>query len=139
MQQPSRDAIVAANEATYAAWNAHDADAVAAVFAEDAVVVDRGVGEVRGREAIRIRAAELLAAFPDLRLERGSLVVDDAANADEWTLRATHLGQYFGLAASGRPIAVHGATFSRFGPDGLVVHDTNYVDVQGLLSQLAGE
>jgi C-1 hydroxylase len=131
--------IVAANEATYAAWNAHDADAVAAVFAEDAVVVDSGVGEVRGREAIRARGAGMLAAFPDLRLDRRSLVVDDRANADEWTLTGTHQGEYFGLAATGRPIEVHGATFSRFGPDGLVVHDTNYVDVQGLLRQLTGD
>jgi len=43
MHEPSRSAIDAANEATCAAWNAHDADAVAAVFADDAVVVDSGV------------------------------------------------------------------------------------------------
>ncbi len=33
---PNRQTILAANDATYAAWNAHDADAVAAVFAPDA-------------------------------------------------------------------------------------------------------
>jgi steroid delta-isomerase-like uncharacterized protein len=138
MDLPSREAIVAANEATYAAWNAHDADAVAAVFADDAVVVDTGIGEVRGREAVRDRVAALLAAFPDLRLTRRSLVVDEAANADEWTLTGTHQGEYLGIAPTGRTIEVHGATFSRFGPDGLVVHDTNYVDVQALLNQLTG-
>jgi steroid delta-isomerase-like uncharacterized protein len=139
MDQPSRDAVVAANEATYDAWNAHDADAVAAVFAEDAVVVDNGVGEARGRDAIRGRVAAMLAAFPDLRLERRSLLVDTAANADEWTLTATHQGEYLGFQPTGRRVVVHGATFSRFGPDGLVVHDTNYVDVPGLLSQLTGD
>jgi steroid delta-isomerase-like uncharacterized protein len=138
MDEPSRAAIVAANEATYAAWNAHDADAVAAVFDDDAVVVDSGVGEARGRAAIRARVAGMLAAFPDLRLERRFLLVDDGANADEWTLTGTHLGEYFGIAPTGRRIEVAGATFSRFGPDGLVVLDTNYVDVQGLLNQLAG-
>jgi steroid delta-isomerase-like uncharacterized protein len=139
MDRASRDAIVAANEATYTAWNAHDAEAVAAVFAEDAVVVDSGVGEARGRDAIRDRVDAMLAAFPDLRLERRSLLVDTAANADEWTLTATHQGEYLGFAPTGRTIVVHGATFSRFGPDGLVVHDTNYVDVQGLLNQLTGD
>jgi len=42
------------NNATYAAWSAHDPDAVTAVFAEDAVV--REVGnpiEAHGRAAIR--------------------------------------------------------------------------------------
>ena len=139
MDEPSRAAIVAANEATYAAWNAHDADAVAAVFADDAVIVDSGVGEVRGRAAIRARVAGMLAAFPDLRLDRRSLLVDAGANADEWTLTGTHLGEYFGIAPTGRRIEVDGATFSRFGADGLVVHDTNYIDVAGLLNQLAGD
>ena len=37
-----RERIQAANDATYAAWCAHDADAVAAVFAEDAVAYDVG-------------------------------------------------------------------------------------------------
>jgi ketosteroid isomerase-like protein len=31
------------NDRTYAAWNAHDADAVAAVFAPDAVLLEAGV------------------------------------------------------------------------------------------------
>ena len=61
------------------------------------------------------------------------------ANADEWTLTGTHLGEYFGIAPTGRRIEVDGATFSRFGADGLVVHDTNYIDVAGLLNQLAGD
>jgi hypothetical protein len=40
------------NDATYAAWNAHDPDAVAAVFAEDAVVHDAGSDELEiGRSA----------------------------------------------------------------------------------------
>jgi ketosteroid isomerase-like protein len=38
----NRDRAVEVNDATYAAWNAHDPDAVAAVFAEDAVVRDVG-------------------------------------------------------------------------------------------------
>jgi uncharacterized protein (TIGR02246 family) len=66
-----RSRAVEVNDATYAAWNAHDADGVAAVFAEDAVTRDAGSAEVAvGREAVRERAERLFAAFPDLRLER---------------------------------------------------------------------
>ncbi len=36
----TRDQIVTANRATFDAWNAHDPDAVAAVFAEHAVIRD---------------------------------------------------------------------------------------------------
>ena len=41
----TREQIVTANRATFEAWNAHDPDAVAAVFAEDAVIRDVGSPE----------------------------------------------------------------------------------------------
>ena len=105
--QIDRERIEAANDATYAAWNAHDPDAVAAVFAADAELLDAGSPEpVRGREAIRARAAGLLEAFAD--------------------------------SATGRSISVEGCTFSRFGADGLVVRDVNFLDVPSLLAQLSG-
>ena len=130
---------LAVNDATYAAWNAHDPDAVAAVFAEDAVVREiGGAGESRGRAAVRARAAALLAAFPDLRLERLELVIDGDRHADRWVLSGTHLGELLGVAPTGRRVRVEGATFTRLGPDGLVIEDTHLSDVAGLLAQLSG-
>jgi steroid delta-isomerase-like uncharacterized protein len=132
-----RAAIVAANEETFRAWNAHDADAVAAVFAEDAEIVDVMAGQVhRGREAIRANAAAILAAFSDFRLERRMLLIDGSTNSDQWVMTGTHDGPYLGLEPTGRRVEVRGATFSEFGPDGLVVRDTNYIDIGKLLSQL---
>jgi steroid delta-isomerase-like uncharacterized protein len=134
-----RDSIIAANDATYAAWNAHDPDGVAAVFALEAEVVDVGMPEpLRGREAIRGRAADLFAAFPDFHLERLFLVVDGQANADRWRATGTHRGAFMGLEPTGRSIDVQGATFSEFDADGLVVRDHNYWDVPTLLAQLGG-
>jgi predicted ester cyclase len=83
-----REAIIAANDTTYAAWNAHDPDAV--------------TGPLRGRDAIHGRAADLFAAFPDFRLERLFLVVDGPANADRW--RGTHEAAFMGLESTGRRI-----------------------------------
>lgn len=134
--------FVAANDATYAAWNAHDADAVAAVFAETAVVRDLGSPEVaRGRDAVRERARTLLAAFPDFSLERIELLVDEAenANADRWLARGTHRGEFIGVAPTGRRIEVEGMTFSRFDDAGAVIDDVNVWDVGALLAQLGGE
>jgi steroid delta-isomerase-like uncharacterized protein len=132
-----RAAIVAANEETFRAWNAHDADAVAAVFAEDAEIVDVTAGQVhRGRDGIRANAAAILAAFSDLRLERQMLLVDAHTNADQWIMTGTHDGTYLGIEPTGRRVEVRGATFSEFGPDGLVVRDTNFIDVGSLLAQL---
>src|SRR5215470_957609 len=112
---------LAVNDATYAAWNAHDADAVAAVFAPDAVLREMGSPQAfQGRAAIRERAAMLLRAFPDLRLERIELVIDGDRHADRWVMTGTHRGELFGLAPTGRQVRVEGATFTRLDGEGLV-------------------
>jgi steroid delta-isomerase-like uncharacterized protein len=125
------------NDRTYAAWNAHDADAVAAVFAEDAVLREAGrPDEVHGRAAIRARAAALLTAFPDFHLERVVLLVDGDRHADRWIMTGTHQGELFGVLPTARPVRIEGATFTRIGPDGLVVEDVHHVDYAGLRAQL---
>jgi steroid delta-isomerase-like uncharacterized protein len=133
-----RTATLDVNDRTYAAWNAHDADAVASVFAPDAVLRELGNPvEAHGRDAIRARAAALLAAFPDLRLERLALVIDGPCHADRWVMTGTHRGELFGMPATGRVVRVEGATFTRLGDDGLVVEDVHLTDLAGLLRQLS--
>ena len=128
------------NDRTYAAWNAHDPDAVAAVFAEVCVVREAGSeSESRGREGVRARAVALLSAFPDFHLERIELVIDGDRHADRWVMTGTHRGELFGIAATGRRVRVEGATFTRLGPDGLVSADVHFTDMAGLLRQLSGE
>lgn len=132
--------IVEANRATFAAWNAHDPDAVAAIFAEDAVIRYVGNPDVlHGRDAIRARAADLLVAFPDFRLTQLDLVVGEDSNADRWEATGTHAGPFLGMGPTGNSIQVEGATFSRFDVGGLVVEDVNFWDVATLLAQLGGQ
>ena len=86
----------------------------AAVFADDAVLREAGrPDEIRGREAIRSRAAALLAAFPDFHLQRILLLVDGERHADRWVMTGTHRGELFGIAPTGRQVRVEGATFTR--------------------------
>ena len=133
----SREHTLRINDATYAAWNAHDPDAIAAVFAEDAVLLEAGrPGETRGRAAVRARAATLLAGFSDFRLERITLVIDGDAHADRWVMTGTHDGELFGIAPTGRRVRIEGATFTRLGADGLVAEDVHFTDMAGLLAQL---
>ena len=125
------------NDRTYAAWNAHDADAVAAVFAEDAVAREVGSPmEVHGREAVRERAVALQTAFPDFHLERVELVIDGDRHADRWILTGTHLGDLYGLPPTGRTVRVEGATFTRMNPEGLVIEDYHFSNMAALLAQL---
>lgn len=125
------------NDDTYAAWNAHDADAIARVFAEDAVLREAGRPvEIHGRDAIRARAAMLLHAFPDLRLERLDLLIDGDRHADRWVLTGTHRGELFGMPPTGKPVRIEGATFTRLNADGLVIEDIHFTDLGALMAQL---
>ena len=125
------------NDQTYAAWNAHDADAVAAVFAPDAVVWEAGgLEQARGRAAIRERAAALLRAFPNFRLERLALVIDGDRHADRWVMTGTHAGDLFGLPPTGRRVRVEGATFTRLDAAGFVIEDVHFSNLAGLMTQL---
>jgi steroid delta-isomerase-like uncharacterized protein len=129
--------ILEANRATFAAWNAHDPEAVAVIFATDATIRDVGTPDVlHGRAAIRERAADLIAAFPDFRLRQLDLIVGEDANADRWEATGTHGGPFLGLEATGNQISVEGATFSRFDSKGLVVEDVNFWDIGALMAQL---
>ena len=109
------------------------------MFAEDAVVREVGTGqESRGRAAMRARAVALLTAFPDLTLERVSLVIDGDRHADRWVLSGTHRGELFGIPPTGNRVRIDGATFTRMGPDGLVAEDVHFSDTLGLMAQLNG-
>jgi steroid delta-isomerase-like uncharacterized protein len=132
-----REHTVRINDATYAAWNAHDPDAVAAVFAVNAVLREAGSGiEHHGRAAIRERAAMLLAAFPDFRLEKIVLLVDGRRHADRWVMTGTHSGELFGIEATGRTVRVEGSTFTTLDDDGLVIEDVHFTDGAALAAQL---
>ena len=132
-----RELIQQANTASYAAWNGHDPNGVAAIFAPHGEIIDITSGiTTRGRDAIRAVAVDRLAGFPDFSLECRMSLIDGNTNSDQWIMRATHTGEYMGLEPTGRPIEVCGATFSQFDDDGLVVRDTHYIDVPALLRQL---
>jgi len=125
------------NDLTYAAWNAHDADAVVSIFAEDAVMREPNTGiEHHGRAAIRDRAVMLMRAFPDFRLEKSVLLIDGHRHADRWVMSGTHLGELFGIPATGRKVRVEGSTFTTLNEDGLVIEDVHFMDNAALAAQL---
>ncbi|MBK5287214.1 MAG: SgcJ/EcaC family oxidoreductase [Acidimicrobiia bacterium] len=132
-----RDQVRLPSDNLYAAWNAHDADAVAAVYAEGADFFDV-VSSImtKSRDEIRAHAVDCFAAFSDVGLARQTLLIDGNAGADRWVMRGTHTGKYQGVPATGNVMEVAGATFSEYDEDGLVICATNYVDVPAFLRQL---
>ncbi len=119
----------------FEAWNAHDADAIAATFAAGGTYSDPNVSGLDG-PATGAYAAGLVASFPDLHFEllSAALTSDDHVAA-QWVMRATNSGSFAGLPPTGREIALAGADFIRCGPEGIEAVE-GYFDSGALPRQL---
>lgn len=115
-----------------AAWAAHDPEAIAALYAEDAVLTEAVVDSPgwQGRDAIRQWAEANFAGFPDLVREPRSALVTPERAVIEWTYVGTYTGQIPGLpAGTGAAISIPGVSVMDLDPEtGLIVRDTMYYD-----------
>ena len=119
------------------AWNAHDADGVAACYAEDAVLYDVGLPDpLRGRPAIRDSVAGYLAAFSDFHAEVGEPIVSGNRAAQEWKVTGTNDGELMGLAPTGKRATTYGCGTAEFGEDGFIHRGGNYWNAAVLMQQL---
>jgi steroid delta-isomerase-like uncharacterized protein len=120
------------------AWNAHDADGVAAGYAEDAVLYDVALPEpLRGRAAIRDSVAGYLAAFPDFHVEDlGDPIVSGNRAAQEWKVTGTNDGELMGMPPTGKSATTYGCGTVEFGDDGLIHRAGNYWNAAALMAQL---
>ena len=118
------------------AWNAHDADRLAAFAAEDVVIEGDALGApIRGRDGYRHFARSYMDAFPDLHFEiRDPLVVGDRCVV-EWRATGTHRGSLMGIPGTGRMSVLNGCAILQF-RDGLIVADHPYWDNASMLRQL---
>ena len=120
------------------AWNAHDADGVAACYAQDAKLYDVGLPEpLRGRAAIRESVAGYLAAFSDFHaVNLGEPIVSGNRAAQEWKVTGTNDGELLGTAPTGKSATTYGCATAEFGEDGLIHRGGNYWNVAALMQQL---
>jgi steroid delta-isomerase-like uncharacterized protein len=119
------------------AWNAHDADGVAACYAEDAELRDVGLPEpLRGRAAIRDSVAGYLAAFSDFHAEVGEPIVSGNRAAQEWKVTGTNDGELMGISPTGNSATTYGCGTVEFGEDGLIHRAGNYWNAAALMQQL---
>jgi steroid delta-isomerase-like uncharacterized protein len=119
------------------AWNRSDADDVAAFFAEGAVYDDRGAGLVaHGREEIRAHVARVHAAFPDLRFELVRAAHGEDFTAGEWRSRMTHLGDFDGLAPTGRAVESRGVDVASLDGSDRIARLDSYYDGAAIMRDL---
>ena len=116
-----------------AAWNAHDPERAAALFAADYEGSDVAQAEPQhGREGIQAALARYFRALPDIRFSANELIVQGERAVLIWTAEGTHLGALMNIPASGRMVTVRGvATFTL--QNGAISRATYIWDVAGLL------
>ncbi len=117
------------------AWDAHDADALAATHSLDGVVKSPMFGELHGREQITASYAKLFRTFPDWTFNDQPLVIDGNRVVQLFSSTATHAAEFMGLPATGRQFKIEGARMHTL-KDGLVQDEQRLYDFTGLLIQV---
>ena len=109
--------------------------AFAEMVAEDFVEENPIPGQGPGREGLREILAAQFAAFPDLHWELEDLLVegDRVATRSVWT--GTHRGEFMGVPATGRSVAVEAWTTDRYA-NGQLVSSRIIMDALGMLTQM---
>src|SRR4051795_12878865 len=98
----TRDEILALAERRRDAWNAHDVPTLAAMHADESVVVSPTGGVLEGRDEIERVYRLWFAAFPDIQWIEDETLIDGDRIAQIARMAGTHSGDFFGLAATGR-------------------------------------
>ncbi|MFB3855209.1 MAG: ester cyclase [Vicinamibacterales bacterium] len=117
-------------------WNVRDASGLARDHSIDGVVFSPMFGRVHGREGIRATYEALFAAFPDWQLRYDPPIVDGNRLAAPFSVSATHLGEFMGLAGSGRRCSFEGVSLFVVDSDQLIAEEKRVYDFTGLLTQV---
>ena len=110
-------------------------DVVDEVLSPSYVNRDAPPGSPSGPEGVKQIINTFRAAFPDLQITIEELVAEGDKVCARSTMRGTHRGVLFGLAPTGKAVAMAGLTMVTV-VDGRLVESYVRNDVAGLMSQL---
>ena len=131
----TRDDIMALLARRHDAMLRRDAAALAADYAEDAVVESPWAGTVKGREANEQAWRAVWSAFPDQVIHEEEPIVDGDRAALLATAAGTDLGGFMGLAPTGKPFRITIVFLFTF-DDRHIVHERRIYDFTGMLVQI---
>ncbi|HWL84192.1 MAG TPA: ester cyclase, partial [Polyangiaceae bacterium] len=135
-----RDLEEKTNRALVDAINAHDTKAVAAVYADDAVITTPGVwinhGQVQGRADIEKSSQQFFDAFKDVEFWFSRIWVKQDVAALEFGWSGTHAGEHFGIKASDKPAGAVGLMLVSYDNDGHIKQENRYSDLNTIFTQI---
>jgi steroid delta-isomerase-like uncharacterized protein len=118
-------------------WNTGDDTKIPDVVAESATIYDPGApgGELHGRHEFESHLHELRTGFPDFTITIEDMLSSDEVVMVEWTVTATHEGEFNGIPPTSQEVALRGMSKTVIG-DGKVREDRLYHDFHEFLNQL---
>src|SRR5215208_844136 len=131
----SRDEILALIKRREDAWMTRDAAALTATHAENGTVVSPFGGVQEGRAEMERIYKLWFAAFPDIVFHQDDVLIDGDRAVLVGRMAATHSGDFFGLAPTGRHFEAQIAFVLKFAA-GVVQEERRIYDFTGLLVQV---
>lgn len=119
-------------------FNAGDLDAyITTLYAPDAIAHFLPPGLPPGHQGLRLFYGAFQAAFPDMQLAFEDVVSEGEKTAIRFRLEMTHTGEFNGIPATNKHVAITGITIFRFA-DGKTVERWSETDMFSLMQQLGG-
>jgi steroid delta-isomerase-like uncharacterized protein len=131
----TRDEIVAFFQRREDLYNDFDAAALAADYADDAVIESPIAGVHTGRLAAEQALRAVFTAFLDRKMRTESLLIDGDLVAQVFAIEGTLIGEFLGLPPTGKPFR-HTAVFLYELRNRLIVRERRIYDFTGLLVQI---
>jgi steroid delta-isomerase-like uncharacterized protein len=110
--------------------------AAAELFAPEYRLYFAGNPPMGAEEAAGFIGGVFRAAFPDLRDEVQELVAEGDRVAARGVTHGTHRGEFFGVPATGKTIAVSWISLMRLTPEGRIAESRVAFDQLGMMQQL---
>lgn len=122
-------------ETLYRAFNEQNPDLLDDVLVEDWQDIPLGPGQQPGLAGMKPIIAMFVAAFPDVKITIQDIFGHDGRAAVRAQITGTHLGEFFGIAPTGKPIAIAIHEFHQLTAD-RITHTWHLEDWFGMLNQI---
>jgi steroid delta-isomerase-like uncharacterized protein len=106
------------------------------VISPDAIFYVPGHPEpMRGPTGYLAIVSMMRIGFPDVQWQLDETIAENDKVAARFTMRGTHQGAFFGIAPTGKKIAIRAINFYRF-LNGQIIEEYGQPDLLGLLQQI---
>jgi len=122
--------------AIYDRINTGDIDGFGDLMADDFVEHEQTPGLEPTREGVKQFFQMYRAAFPDLRFDAEDVLASGDKVVGRVRVTGTHRGEFMGMPATGKSIAVQAVDIVRFGDDGLAHEHWGVFDALTMMQQL---